>query len=75
MPCVVDGRQVEPGGQLREAHPARALERGQDPDRAVDRLDHRDEPPVGMADESMPKTLAHAVNHGSNVRVTFDNTE
>ena len=33
-------RELQAGGQLRQAHPAGALERGQDPDGAVDRLDH-----------------------------------
>jgi hypothetical protein len=34
------GSQLQPGGQLGQAHPAGALQRRQDPDGPVDRLDH-----------------------------------
>jgi hypothetical protein len=46
--------ELEAGGQLRKAHPARALEGAEHADRAVDRLDHVRPSAV----DSFTKTLA-----------------
>ena len=67
------GREVEAGGQLGQAHPAGALERGQDPDRPVNRLDHGRSPLRSVTE--FHENSCVLVNHRRSVQITFDNIE
>jgi hypothetical protein len=68
--------QVQPAGQLRQAHATRSLERGEHADRTVDGLDHRCGLSVfGRRHTKYAEESCASVNRGSNVHATFDNIE
>ena len=74
MPCMVDGGQLEPRGQLGEAHPTGALQRGEHPDRAVDRLDHASPSPADISGllRSTRITGVCVQHHIRQYRMTFE---